>query len=374
MLPAVKKFAKEVTRMICLQRERAQKVMEAMKSQGFSQMLVSSTESVYYLTGLWVEPMERLLALYLNTDGQCVLFGNALFGVTQARGMELQIHTDDDDPVADIAKTVADGPLGVDKDWPSRFLLRLMELRPQVRPMVGSAPVDEARKQKDETERQAMRAASAVNDQVMAQIIGELREGVTEAEMAARVEALFREHGGERSNEGQLVCFGANGADPHHAPVNDTLKPGDSVVLDIFNPIGRYWCDMTRTVFWKEVSEEQRRVYETVKAANLAAEAVIRPGVNLCDVDRAARQVIEEAGYGPYFTHRLGHGCGLSCHEPPDNSASSLAIAQPGMVFSVEPGIYLPGKFGVRIEDLVLVTETGCEVLNHYSKDLQVLE
>ena len=365
---------KEVTRMICLQRERAQKVMEAMKSQGFSQMLVSSTESVYYLTGLWVEPMERLLALYLNTDGRCVLFGNALFGVAQARGMELQIHTDDDDPVADIAKTVADGPLGVDKDWPSRFLLRLMELRPQVRPMVGSAPVDEARKQKDESERQAMRAASAVNDQVMAQIIGELREGVTEAEMAARVEALFREHGGERSNEGQLVCFGANGADPHHAPVNDTLQPGDSVVLDIFNPIGRYWCDMTRTVFWKEVSQEQRRVYETVKAANLAAESMIRPGVKLCDVDRAARQVIEGAGYGPYFTHRLGHGCGLSCHEPPDNSASSLAIAQPGMVFSVEPGIYLPGKFGVRIEDLVLVTETGCEVLNHYSKDLQVLE
>ena len=170
------------------------------------------------------------------------------------------------------------------------------------------------------------------------------------------------------------MCFGANGADPHHAPVNDTLKAGDSVVLDIFNPIGRYWCDMTRTVFWKEVSQEQRRVYETVKAANLAAEAVIRPGVKLCDVDRAARQVIEGAGYGPYFTHRLGHGCGLSCHEPPDNSASSLAIAQPGMVFSVEPGIYLSGKFGVRIEDLVLVTETGCEVLNHYSKDLQVLE
>jgi len=144
-------------------------------------------------------------------------------------------------------------------------------------------------------------------------------------------------------------------------------------VLDIFTPINRYWCDMTRTVFWKEVSEEQRRVYETVKAANLAAEAMIRPGVKMCEIDRAARQVIEEAGYGPYFTHRLGHGCGISCHEPPDNSAVSEVIAQPGMVFSVEPGIYLPGKFGVRIEDLVLVTETGCEVLNQYSKELQVL-
>ena len=120
---------------------------------------------------------------------------------------------------------------------------------------------------------------------------------------------------------------------------------------------------MTRTVFFRSVSDEGRRVYETVKAANLAAEAVIRPGVPMKDIDRAARKLIEDAGYGPFFTHRLGYGCGLDCHEPPDNSASSPAVAEPGMVFSVEPGIYLPGKLGVRIEDLVLVTEDwllGC--------------
>ena len=105
-----------------------------------------------------------------------------------------------------------------------------------------------------------------------------------------------------------------------------------------------------------------------------AAEAVIRPGVPMKDIDRAARKLIEDAGYGPFFTHRLGHGCGLDCHEPPDNSASSPAVAEPGMVFSVEPGIYLPGKLGVRIEDLVLVTEDGCEVLNHASKELRVVE
>ena len=110
-----------------------------------------------------------------------------------------------------------------------------------------------------------------------------------------------------------------------------------------------------------------------VKEANLAAEAAIRPGVPLREVDRAARQVIEEAGYGPRFTHRLGHGCGLDCHEPPDNSASSEGICQPGMVFSVEPGIYLPGRMGVRIEDLVLVTEDGCQVLNAAPKDLRIV-
>ena len=110
-----------------------------------------------------------------------------------------------------------------------------------------------------------------------------------------------------------------------------------------------------------------------MKAANLAAEKVIRPGLPMCDFDRAARKVIEDAGYGPYFTHRLGHGAGLECHEPPDNSSSNATIAQPGMVFSVEPGIYLPGKLGVRIEDLVLVTEDGCQVLNEFSKELTIL-
>ena len=159
----------------------------------------------------------------------------------------------------------------------------------------------------------------------------------------------------------------------------------DPIVLDarIVDCCGRRDCDcdlcevpsFINECFSGELSsgDEGRRVYETVRAANAAAEAMIRPGVLLCDVDRAARSVIEDAGYGPYFTHRLGHGCGLECHEPPDNSPVSMAPVRPGMVFSVEPGIYLPGKLGVRIEDLVLVTEDGCEVLNHAGKELQIV-
>ena len=357
-----------------MNQQRLARVLRNMEREGLEQIVVTSTASVYYLTGYWVEPMERMLALYLRADGTCTLFANTLFALEPQEGLELVLHQDSDEPTAALAAALRPGRLGVDKAWPSKFLIALLNARPDVTPVLGSAPVDDARKYKDADEIDAMRHASRINDQVVEQVIAAVKEGAVESELAAYVESLYRQHGADRSSEGQLVCFGPNGADPHHAPGGAVLKDGDSVVLDIFIPIRRYWCDMTRTVFFRSVSDEGRRVYETVRAANLAAEAMIRPGVPMKDIDRAARQVIEDAGYGPCFTHRLGHGCGLDCHEPPDNRSSSPAIAEPGMVFSVEPGIYLPGKLGVRIEDLVLVTEDGCEVLNHASKELRVVE
>lgn len=351
---------------------RIERVLGYMAQEGLSQILVTSTASVYYLTGVWVDPMERMLAFYLDDSGRRVLFGNELFGLQPAPGRELFVHTDSDDPLRDVVRIVRPGKIGIDKAWPSRFLISLLGQRPDCTPALGSAPVDNARMRKDAEEIEALRRASRINDSVVAAAIEAVREGAVESQLAALVEEKFREAGAGRGH-GQLVCFGANGADPHHEPNQSVVREGDSVVLDIFIPIPYYWCDMTRTVFFRSASDEARRVYETVRAANLAAEAVIRPGVPMREFDRAAREVIEKAGYGPQFNHRLGHGIGLECHEPPDNSSVSEVIAEPGMVFSVEPGIYLPGKLGVRIEDLVLVTETGCEVLNRYPKELQIV-
>lgn len=351
---------------------RMRRVIEYIQAEGLSQILVTSTASVYYLTGLWVEPHERLLALYLTADGDAALFGNEIFGL-QPQGLALYTHRDGDDPVAALSSALRPGVVGIDKSWPSHFLIGLMAHRRDVTPVVGSAPVDRARQYKDAAEQDALRKASAINDQVVTAAIAALRDGVTELEIASLVNREFAARGADVADGPQLVCFGANAADPHHAPGPDALCRGQGVTLDIFTPIGRYWCDMTRTVFWGNVSEEQRRVYETVRQANEAGIAAVRPGVPLREVDRAARRVIEDAGFGPYFTHRLGHNIGLDCHEPPDVSGASEAVAQPGMVFSIEPGIYLPGRVGVRIEDLVLVTETGCEVLNHAPKELCVL-
>ncbi|WP_411678380.1 M24 family metallopeptidase [Caproicibacter sp.] len=356
-----------------MNRKRLKKVIDQMQKEGLSQILVTATPSVYYLTGIWVEPFERMFALYLRDDGTAKLFGNELFCLRPQEGLELILHKDGENPVAGLSAALRPGKIGIDKTWKAGFLIGLLQSRSDLTPVEGSAPIDLARMRKDEEEIEAMRHASRVNDRVMAAAVGMVREGARENEIALAVQNLYAQNGGDHSPEIEIASFGANAADPHHEPSDTVLKDGDCVVLDLFNPIHRYWCDMTRTVFFRSAGARQREVYDAVKRANLAAEAFIRPGVPMSEIDRAARSVLEQAGYGKYFTHRLGHGCGLDCHESPDNGPSCGVIAQPGMVFSVEPGAYLPGEFGVRIEDLVLVTDFGCEVLNRYTKDLTVI-
>lgn len=353
--------------------QRIDRVRENMKKAGLTQIIVSSTASLYYLTGFWVEPHERMIALYLDDSGKAILFGNEIFGLKSRPELPLICHKDGDNPVKDLAKAVKPGKLGIDKFWSSKFLIDLMELRNDILPVQGSAPLDLARKLKDEAEITLMRNNSHMNDQVVESVIKMIKAGAAENFLASQVNKLFMQKGADCEGT-QIVCFGANCADPHHSGDNTVLREGDSIIFDIYAPINRYWCDMTRTVFYKTVTNQQRQVYELVKLANETAISKIKPGVLLSEIDKTARDIISQDGYGEYFTHRLGHGIGLECHEPPDVSLSSDIPLEAGMIFSVEPGIYLPGQFGVRIEDLVMVTEDGCEVLNQYPKELQVIE
>ena len=218
-----------------------------------------------------------------------------------------------------------------------------------------------------------MRESSRKNDEATLQTLSALRTGMTESEVAGIHTTAAKALGSSGPSFPPLICFGANCAEPHHATAQDVLKAGDSVIVDVGLTWQSYCSDMTRTVFIGPVSDEHKRVYDLVCAANAAGRAAVRPGVPLSEIDRAARRVIEEGGYGQYFIHRTGHGIGLETHEFPDVSASSAAIAQPGMTFSIEPGIYLPGRFGVRVEDLIAVTPDGCETLNAAPRDLTVL-
>lgn len=355
-----------------MKQERIARVLKNMERLDLSQILVSAPASVYYLTGQWIEPGERLVALVLCQDGRTQLVANRLFALDGNR-LPLIEYDDTQDGVAALSQVIRPGVLGVDKSWPSQFLIRLMALRPDVTPRLGSQPVDEARMLKDAEELSALAASSRLNDQAVAALIDTLAPGQTELMVGRRYIALAEQLGSSGDGFAPLVCTGKHCAEPHHATGTTALETGDSVILDVGLNLNHALSDMTRTVFLGRVSDEQKRVYEAVLTANEAGRAAVAPGVPLREIDRAARGAIERAGYGDYFIHRTGHGIGLEVHEPPDVSASSEAVAQPGMVFSIEPGIYLPGRFGVRIEDLVAVTETGCMVLNQLDRSLRVV-
>lgn len=264
-------------------------------------------------------------------------------------------------------------PLGIDKKMAARFLLELMEPGAGSSYKNASECVDGARRIKDGEEKEKMILASRLNDEAMARFRGLIKEGVTELEVAAGMCAIYKELGTEGPSFGPLVSFGANAAIGHHKPDGTVLKDGDCVLFDVGCKKNSYCSDMTRTFFYKSASEKGREVYEIVKKANLAAQAVMKPGMKFCEIDKVARDIITEAGYGPYFTHRLGHCIGIEVHDAGDVSSANQDVVQEGMIFSCEPGIYLPGELGVRIEDLMLITADGAVSLNRDSKEMEII-
>ena len=356
---------------------RVQRVLERLEEQGLHQMLVCDPLSIWYLTGYYTDPLERFLALYLAQDANgtaATLFCNQLFPDASAYCERVVVFSDTDDPVQLVTQVCNHHePLGIDKDLTARWLLPLMEAGAATQYRLASGAVDATRSVKDERERELMRAASRINDEGMAWLAAQVREGVTEEQIASALADQYRQLGADGNSFSPIVSFGANAADPHHEPDDTVLRRGDVVLFDVGCRQGGYCSDMTRAFFWQEATEHQRAVYECVRAANEAAEALVAPGVLFSDIDRAARSVIEDAGWGEFFTHRLGHQIGLVDHEPGDVSSAHHEPVEPGMCFSIEPGVYLEGDVGVRIEDLVIVTEDGCEVINRYPHDLVVL-
>ena len=355
-------------------KQRIERVIEHMKARGLKQMIVSDPRSIWYLTGVDVEPYERLFAFCVRANGKHTFFLNRLYNVADT-GFEEVWFTDTDDSTGLIAGKIDAGePLGIDKEWKAGFLIPLMERCPGMVPVLASDCVDDCRAVKDEAEIELMKTASRINDEVNTLASEYVREGMTEKEVAAFIDRAFLERGCSGNSFTTIVSFGANAADPHHEPDDKTvLREGDCVLIDMGCVWKRYCSDMTRTFFFRKADPEQARIHDLVREANEKAESIIRPGVRFCDIDAAARDMIAAEGYGEYFNHRLGHFIGQTDHEKGDVSSANTRTAEPGMIFSIEPGIYLPGKFGVRVEDLVLVTEDGCEILNKADKHWRII-
>ena len=350
-------------------------ILKSMEEQNLPQMIISDPPSIFYLTGKWIHPGERMLALYLNVNGNHKLVINKLFPQERDLGVELVWYDDIEDAVAILSQFVEkDKTIGIDKTWPARFLLRLQELGAGSKFVNGSLIVDYVRQIKNEEEQQRMREAGAANDKIMERLIPYVNKGLTEKELEKIVREMYAETGHSGVSFDPITAYGKSGADPHHVTDETKGKRGDSVVLDIGGILNDYCSDMTRTVFLGEVSEKGREIYEIVKEAERRGIEAAKPGNRMCDVDNACRDYITEMGYGPYFTHRTGHSIGMEDHEFGDVSSVNTDIIKPGQCFSVEPGIYLMDEgIGVRIEDIVLITEDGCEVLNNFTKDLIVV-
>ena len=353
--------------------QRMNNVLAKMREQNLTQLLISEPSSVFYLTGVWIEPGERFMGLLLRTEKAPVFFIHRLFPVTP-QGIAVVGFADADDYLSFVAKeTDPQKPLGIDKHLFAGFLIGLMERKAATAYVNGSPCVDLVRAIKTADELQKLRIASELNDKTMEIAKNSLQIGMTEKELEQIILQTYQDLGADDISFPPIVAFQENAADPHHENSSRRLKAGDMVLLDIGCKKDEYCSDMTRTFFTKEPTADERRVYELVRQANAAAEDYIRPGMRLCDIDEAARSVIRAGGHDREFTHRLGHFIGMDTHEYGDVSAAYDWAVQPGMVFSVEPGIYIAGRFGVRIEDLVIVTESGCEVINHVPKEITVV-
>lgn len=358
-----------------MEKARLERLVRAMEEVKLKQLLVTDPPSIFYLTGKWIHPGERMLALYINVEGNNKLFINELFPIEEDLGVDKIWFDDTDDPIKILVPYLdKNSTLGIDKNWPARYLLRLMEFNAVPGYVNGSDIVDTLRMVKDQEEIELLRKASHINDQAIERLINEISPEFTENDMNDKLLEIYKELGAEGLSFDPIICYGPNAADPHHACDDTKLKEGDSIVIDIGCIKDSYCSDMTRTVFYKDVSEKHKEVYNIVLEANRKAIEIVKPGVRFCDVDLTARKIIEDAGYGKYFTHRTGHSIGIECHETGDVSSTNTDILKPGMVFSVEPGIYLPGEMGVRIEDLIVVTEDGYENLNGYDKSLKVIK
>lgn len=355
---------------------RVNNVLREMSNQGLNQMLVSSPPAIFYLTGKWFSPGERMVALYLNTNGNHKLIVNKLFPVYEDLGVDLIWYTDIEDPIQ-ILCTVVDkeSVLAVDKNWPAHFLIKLMNNNGAKAFVNGSPIIDRLRMIKDAEEITLMKKSSEINDKVMLELWDNLKEGKTEKYYANLLVDIYEKHGVNEFSFSPIVAVSPNGADPHHDSDNTPIKKGHSIVIDIGGVYNSYCSDMTRTVFFgEEPSERHAEIYNIVKEANLSAIRKVKEGVKFSEIDKAARDYIENAGYGEYFTHRTGHSIGIEDHDFGDVSSTNHDEVKEGMIFSIEPGIYLKDDIGVRIEDLVLVTKEGCEVLNSVTKDITIIK
>ncbi|HEX2025365.1 MAG TPA: Xaa-Pro peptidase family protein [Actinomycetota bacterium] len=356
---------------------RLSRAAEAAAEEGVGALVVAPSADLVYLTGYSPPALPRLTCLVVRTEGPPVLVVPRLeqplaedAGVADLA--EIRAWAETEDPYAAVGAVIgaAERVACSDRLWASH-LLGLQ--RAAGASFISAAPIlGRLRAIKDRQELDLLKRAARYADETFARLIQTRLETRSEREVAGLLADLLRETGNDEINF-TIVGAGPNGASPHHEPTGREILHGDPVVLDFGGRTAGYCSDITRTVVVGKPPDDFTHVYDVVREAQEEAFRAVEPGVRAEDVDRAARRVIDREGFGELFVHRTGHGIGLDEHEAPYIVGGNREPLRPGMCFSIEPGIYVPGEFGIRIEDIVTVTETGAQRLNHAPRELEVV-
>jgi len=358
---------------------RLRRAARAAGDAGLNGILVTPGPDLLYLTGYApVAITERITVLVVPADAEPVMLVPRLErpdaeAATGAPNLRITDWTDGSDPyTVSAALLAATGRYALsDSAW-AMHLLGLQDRLPASSYVSMTHALPMLRAIKDDDEIARLSAAGAAADQAYEEIVTMRFAGRSETDVGADLADLLRRFGHSQVDF-TVVGSGPNGANPHHEIGPRTIEDGDMVVLDFGGLKHGYGSDTTRTVHVGEPTIEEREVHDIVRLAQQAGFEAVRPGVECQDIDRASRAVITDAGYGDYFIHRVGHGIGLTTHEPPYLVEGETQILHPGMCFSIEPGIYLPQRFGVRIEDIVTVTADGGRRLNQTSHEMRIV-
>lgn len=375
--PAVEPFAPAIYA------HRLARAASEAEQRGLGALLITPSHDYAYLLGYRPPALERLTCLVLPADGVPTLvlprleesLARHALGPL-ADGLDIRARGETEDPFAIVRDLLATGGralrVGVQDQMWARFVLRLRAALEPIELVEAGHAMAALRRVKSPAEVDRLRAAAAAADRAMTAIGSERLSGRTEAEVSRHISTLLLDAGHDTADFA-IVGSGPNSASPHHEPGDRVIEPGDAVVLDIGGTRAGYCSDTTRTAFVGEPPDDFRTLYEVLAAAQAAACDAVRPGVPAEDVDRAARDVIAEAGFGERFIHRTGHGIGMETHEEPYVVEGNAEALEAGHAFSVEPGIYVAGRWGARIEDIVVCTANGGERLNQTGRELRIV-
>lgn len=359
---------------------RIDRMVALAEQQGLDAVALMPGSNLFYLTELSFFVSERPVVVLCPVDAApAVVLPELEAGKAERAGLRTFTYTDEEGYALAFHEACASLELAEARIGVELLRMRLLEARTLQRYAPGAelVPADDLfaamRVIKTQTELDATRRAVEVAETAFLQWLSELHVGMTEREAASRLVAALQACGAEGLAFGPIVCAGPNGALPHAHPGHRWFQEGDWAVVDWGAKVDGYDSDITRSVVFGEPGGELAGVYEIVAQANAAGRAAAGPGVEAQAVDAAARAVIEARGYGPQFTHRTGHGLGLEAHEPPYIVSGNAHVLEPGMLFTVEPGIYLDGVGGVRVEDDVVITEDGAETLTTLSREPYVI-